>query len=379
MSQQTITVGGERPYDVMVGSGIASGVAEALPPDAERVLVVYSAPMAREAERLTAQITATGRTPVSAEVPDAEAGKTAEVMAFCWKVLGKSEFTRSDVVIGLGGGAITDLAGFVAASWLRGVRVVQVPTTLLGMVDAAVGGKTGINTAEGKNLVGAFHVPESVWCDTEFLRTLPRHDLVAGLGEVVKAGFIRDLAILDLVEANMPLLAASGAQDGDRTASGADTATLADEALPVLEEAMARAIRVKADVVSADLRESFLREILNYGHTFGHAIEYVERYHWRHGAAVSVGMVYAAELARLVGKLGDEDVLRHRSILGGLGLPTTYRGDRWEQLLTAMRRDKKTRGATLRFVILSGLGSPVRLEGPDPALLVAAYDAVSAA
>ncbi len=378
MTEKRIAVGGDRPYDVVVGSGIAAQVAETLPADAERVLVVHSAPMAKEAERLTAQIKATGRTPVSAEVPDAEAGKTAEVMAFCWKVLGQSEFTRSDVVIGLGGGAVTDLAGFVAASWLRGVRVIQVPTTLLAMVDAAVGGKTGINTAEGKNLVGAFHVPESVWCDTEFLRTLPRHDLVAGLGEVVKAGFIRDLAILDLIEENLPLLAASGTQEGDRTASGADTTTLADAALPVLEEAMARAIQVKADVVGADLRETFLREILNYGHTFGHAIEYVERYHWRHGAAVSVGMVYAAELARLVGKLGDEEVARHRSVLAGLGLPTAYRAGRWDQLLTAMRRDKKTRGATLRFVILQGLGNPVRLEGPDPALLVAAYDAISA-
>ncbi len=342
------------------------------------MLVVHSAPMADAAERLSREIEASGRTPVSAEVPDAEAGKTAEVMAFCWKVLGQSEFTRSDVVIGLGGGAITDLAGFVAASWLRGVRVIQVPTTLLGMVDAAVGGKTGINTAEGKNLVGAFHVPESVWCDTEFLRTLPRHDLVAGLAEVVKAGFIRDLEILDLVEANLPLLGAAGTQDGDRTAAGADASILADAALPVLEEAMARAIQVKADVVSADLRESFLREILNYGHTFAHAIEYTERYHWRHGAAVSVGMVYAAELARLAGKLGDDDVARHRAILGGLGLPTSYRGGRWDQLHTAMRRDKKTRGAVVRFVILAGLGNPVRLEGPDPALLVAAYDAVSA-
>lgn len=377
MSETTITVGGDRPYDVVVGHGFGSRVAEALPADAERVLVVYSAPMAKEAERLTAEIRATGRTPVSAEVPDAEAGKTAEVMAFCWRVLGKSEFTRSDVVMGLGGGAITDLAGFVAASWLRGVRVIQMPTTLLAMVDAAVGGKAGINTAEGKNLVGAFHVPESVWCDTEYLRTLPRHDLVAGLGEVVKAGFIRDLGILDVIEANLPLLAATSTQDGDRTASGADASTLADAAFPVLEEVMARAIRVKADVVSADLRESFLREILNYGHTFGHAIEYTERYHWRHGAAVSVGMVYAAELARLVGKLGDNEVARHRSVLGGLGLPTTYRPGRWDQLHTAMRRDKKTRGATLRFVILAGLGNPVRLEGPDPALLVAAYDAVS--
>ena len=323
-------------------------------------------------------IRSTGRTPVSAEVPDAEAGKTVEVMAFCWTVLGQSEFTRSDVVVGLGGGAITDLAGFVAASWLRGVRVIQVPTTLLGMVDAAVGGKTGINTAEGKNLVGAFHVPESVWCDTEYLRTLPRHDLVAGLAEVVKCGFIRDTRILEVVEANVSLLAAAREQDGDRSAPGDDTTVLSDDAMPVLEEAMARAIQVKADVVGADLRESFLREILNYGHTFGHAIEYTERYLWRHGAAVSVGMVYAAELARLVGKLGDDDVARHRAVLGGLGLPTSYRPGRWDQLHTAMRRDKKTRGAMLRFVILAGLGNPVRLEGPDPALLLSAYDAVSA-
>ncbi len=378
MNEKRITVGGDRPYDVVVGKGVAEGVAEALPADAERVLVVYSAPLGREAERLIAQIKETGRTPVSAEVPDAEAGKTVDVMAFCWKVLGQSDFTRSDVVIGLGGGAITDLAGFVAASWLRGVRVVHVPTTLLGMVDAAVGGKTGINTAEGKNLVGAFHVPESVWCDTEYLLTLPRHDLVAGLGEVVKAGFIRDEDILNLIEANLPLLAATGIQDGDRTASDADASALADAALPVLEEAMARAIQVKADVVGADLREAFLREILNYGHTFGHAIEYTERYRWRHGAAVSVGMVYAAELSRLTGKLGDDAVERHRSILGGLGLPTTYRPGMWDQLHTAMRRDKKTRGEVLRFVILAGLGNPIRLEGPDPALLTAAYDAISA-
>jgi len=378
MTERAVHVGGEHPYDVMVGEGVVARVADSLGEDVERVLVVHSAPMAAAAERLTEAIRARGLTAVTAEVPDAEAGKTAEVMAFCWKVLGQSEFTRSDAVIGLGGGAITDLAGFVAASWLRGIQVVQVPTTLLAMVDAAVGGKTGINTAEGKNLVGAFHVPQAVWCDTDFLRTLPRHDLVAGLGEVVKAGFIRDLEILDIVEDNVALLAAAAPQQGDRGAEGADSGVLDEAAIPVLDELMTRAIQVKADVVSADLRESFLREILNYGHTFAHAIEYTERYAWRHGAAVSVGMVYAAELARMSGKLSDDEVARHRGVLGGLGLPTTYAPGRWEQLYTAMRRDKKTRGAMLRFVILAGLGNPVRLEGPDPAMLVAAYDAISA-
>jgi 3-dehydroquinate synthase len=253
---------------------------------------------------------------------------------------------------------VTDLAGFVAATWLRGVRVVQVPTTLLAMVDAAVGGKTGINTAEGKNLVGAFHPPAGVLCDLATLETLPRNDLVSGMAEVVKTGFIADPGILDLVEA--------------------DPAAATTPGGPVLRELVERSIAVKARVVTQDLKEASLREILNYGHTFGHAVELVERYSWRHGAAVSVGMVFAAELGRLAGRTPEALVDRHRSVLAALGLPLTYRGDRWPQLLEAMRRDKKTRGDLLRFVVLDGLARPARLEGPDPSLLVAAYGEVSA-
>ena len=363
MTESVITVNGDHPYDVVVGQDLDARIVASIPEDAQRVLIVHAAPLRDAAESLKAAVESSDRSAVIAEVPDAEAGKTAEVMAFCWKVLGQSEFTRSDVVIGYGGGAVTDLAGFVAASWLRGVGVIQVPTTLLAMVDAAVGGKTGINTAEGKNLVGAFHPPLSVWCDTNRLLTLDHADRIAGMGEVVKAGFIRDGAILDVVEENAELIA-----DEDRVL----------EAIPVFAELMTKAIHVKADVVGEDLKEAFLREILNYGHTFGHAIEYTERYQWRHGSAVSVGMVFAAELARLSGKLTEAEVDRHRQVLSSLGLPISYPGGRWEQLHTAMRRDKKTRGATLRFVILSGIGNPVRLEGPDPALLAAAYDAVSA-
>jgi 3-dehydroquinate synthase len=273
-------------------------------------------------------------------------------------VLGHAGFTRSDAIVSVGGGATTDLAGFVAATWLRGIRVVHVPTTLLGMVDAAVGGKTGINTPEGKNLVGAFHPPAGVLCDLATLETLPQHDFVAGLAEVVKCGFIADPVILDLVESDL---------EGARSVHG-----------PHVRELIERAVRVKADVVAEDLRESSLREVLNYGHTFGHAVEQVERYAFRHGAAVSIGMVYVAELARLAGKLDDELVERHRAVLSGLGLPTTYRGDRWPQLLDAMKRDKKSRGSMLRFVVLQGLARPTRLEGPDPALLQAAYAEVSA-
>jgi 3-dehydroquinate synthase len=362
MSERVIRVGGVRPYDVTIGKGVASKVAGAVPERAERVLLVFSAPLSKRATGLRAEIEATGRSVVMTEVPDAEAGKTAEVLELCWTALGKAGFTRSDVVVGFGGGAITDLTGFVAASWLRGVQVIQVPTTLLGMVDAAIGGKTAINTAEGKNLVGAFHAPSSVWCDTEMLRTLPTDDLVAGLAEVVKAGFIRDLSILDFVEEHLALLG---------------RITDVEAILPVLDNLIVRAVKVKADVVGEDLKEAFLREILNYGHTFGHAIEQVEGYSWRHGAAVSVGMVYAAELARLSGDLSGTEVERHRTILGGLGLPISYPAERWDGLLEAMTRDKKTRGTLLRFVILKGIGNPVRLEGPDQGLLRAAYDAIS--
>jgi 3-dehydroquinate synthase len=373
----TITVETARPYDVTVGRGLDDAIVASIPDRVAKVLIVYSGAMTARADALSRAVEAKGMTPVRAEVPDAEQGKTAEVLAFCWQVLGKSDFTRSDVVIGLGGGAVTDLAGFVAATWLRGIDVIQVPTTLLAMVDAAVGGKTGINTLEGKNLVGAFHEPLSVWCDTERLLTLPRHDLVAGMAEVIKGGFIADTTILDLVEANAALLTASSEQSGARGDTGADMRSIDPSALPVLEELIARKVTVKAKVVAADLKESFLREILNYGHTFGHAIEYTERYQWRHGAAVSVGMVYAAELARLVGRLSDAEVDRHREILGSIGLPTTYQAGRWDALYAAMKRDKKTRGDLLRFVILHGIGNPQRLEGPDPSLLVAAYDAVS--
>jgi 3-dehydroquinate synthase len=236
--------------------------------------------------------------------------------------------------------------------------VVHVPTTLLGMVDAAVGGKTGIDTDEGKNLVGAFHPPAGVLCDLTDLATLPAEEYASGLAEVVKAGFVADPEILRLVEADP---AGAARADG-----------------PATRELVERAVRFKAAVVTADLRESGLREVLNYGHTLGHAIERVEDYRWRHGAAVSVGMVFAAELARLAGRLSPEVVDRHRAVLGALGLPTTYRGDRWSELLAAMRVDKKARGDVLRFVVLDDVARPGLLEGPPSSMLEVAYLAVSA-
>ncbi|KMM47139.1 3-dehydroquinate synthase [Cellulomonas sp. A375-1] len=352
-----VTVTGERPYDVVIGRNLLAELPATLGESVRRVLVVHPAALATTADAVIEDLRAHGYETFGAEVPDAEEAKTAQVAAFLWGVLGQADFTRSDAIVAVGGGATTDLGGFVAATWLRGIQVVQVPTTVLAMVDAAVGGKTGINTAEGKNLVGAFHPPAAVLCDLAALESMQPFDFVAGLAEIVKAGFIADPRILELVEGHVDLLK-------DPVAAARSE---------VLLELVERAVVVKAEVVGEDLKEAGLREILNYGHTFGHAIEHVERYQWRHGAAVSVGMVYVAELARLAGRLPDDVVARHRAVLTSLGLPTTYRGDRWERLLAAMRRDKKTRGDLLRFVVLEGIGKPVRLEGPDPTLLAAAY------
>jgi 3-dehydroquinate synthase len=257
----------------------------------------------------------------------------------------------------LGGGAVTDLAGFVAATWLRGVRFISIPTTVLGMVDASVGGKTGINTAEGKNLVGAFYAPSAVICDVALVESLPRNELLAGMAEVVKYGFIADPEILDLIEA--------------------DVAVATDPTSEVFRLLVEKSVGIKARVVSEDFREDSLREILNYGHTLGHAIEHAERYQWRHGAAISIGMVFAAELSRLTSNLDDATVDRHRRVLELLGLPITYSAGRWETLLATMRRDKKARGSLLRFVVLESLGRPKTLEVPDTSLLFAAYQEIA--
>jgi 3-dehydroquinate synthase len=360
-------VRGESPYDVVVGTGVLDELPGLLGSGVHRVAVVHPRALRSTGEAVREDLAARGYQAVAIEVPDGEEAKDVGVAAHAWSVLGRAAFTRSDAVVGVGGGAATDLAGFVAATWLRGVRAVLVPTTLLGMVDAAVGGKTAINTAEGKNLVGAFHPPAGVVCDLATLATLPPDDYAGGLAEIVKAGFIADPVILDLIESDPA---------GARTPDG-----------PHTRELIERSIRIKAEVVAGDLRErggsgpagapGIGREVLNYGHTLGHAIEKVERYTWRHGAAVSVGMVYAAELGRLAGRLDAAVADRHRAVLDSVGLPLTYRADAWPKLLETMRVDKKARGDRLRFVVLDGLAEPAILEAPEPALLAAAYAEVA--
>jgi 3-dehydroquinate synthase len=352
-----IPVGGAAPYEVLVGNGLL-GELPGLLGTALRVAVVHPPTLRTTAEAVRDDLAGSGHDAHVIEVPDGEDAKTLQVAGFCWDVLGQVGFTRSDVIVGLGGGATTDLAGWVAAAWLRGVRVVQIPTTLAGMVDAAIGGKTGINTDRGKNLVGAFHPPIGVLCDLNTLETLPVNDYVAGLAEVVKCGFIADPAILDLIEADPSAAAKPGSS--------------------IERELVERSVRVKARVVSEDLTEQGVREILNYGHTLGHAIERAERYRWRHGAAVSIGLVYAAALGRLLGRLDDATADRHRAVLTSLGLPTSYRADAFATLLDTMRVDKKARGNRIRFIVLDGLARPVAVDGPDPAVLAAAYSEVSA-
>ena len=380
-----IRVDGPTPYDVSIGHGslgllgdVIAGAGAgrgdgAVAAVRTRAAVLHPPSVAAPAAMAGAVLRRVGVDVLDVPLPDAEAAKTAGVAAQVWDRLGNAGFTRSDWIIGVGGGATTDLAGFVAATWLRGVRFVAVPTTLLGMVDAAVGGKTGINIAAGKNLVGAFWEPAAVLCDLDLLAGLPATEYRTGMAEVVKCGFVADPVILDAIEA-----------DPDRAARF-------DPQLSA--ELIARSIAVKARVVAADLTEtaattaattataredgSISREILNYGHTLGHAVERREQYRWRHGDAVAVGLVYAAELARAGGVLDDPTADRHRSVLDSLGLPTGYPADAWPDLLAGMRTDKKARGDLLRFVVLHGLADPAILAGPAPELLEGAYAAIS--
>ena len=359
MSATRITVGGERPYDVVVGDGVLDEL-PGLVAKRERqgegtIAVIHAARLGKLAAQARAALAAAGYPVHVASVPDGEAAKDIAVAARLWSWLAQNQIGRTDCVVGIGGGAACDLAGYVAASWLRGVRAVLVPTTLLGMVDAAIGGKTAVNIPEGKNLVGAFHPPAGVLADLATLRTLPRREYVSGLAEVITVGFTHDPVILDLVEA------------------GPEQATRPDG--KTARELVERAVRVKAAVVAQDLREAGPREFLNYGHTLGHAIERVEEFGFRHGEAVAIGMVYAATLGELAGRLDPQTAARHRAVLESVGLPTRYDGGAWPQLRAAMAVDKKTRSSRLRFVVLDGLARPGILAAPAEDLLERAYAA----
>ena len=281
--------------------------------------------------------------------PEGENQKSINVLDKVWRKCAAEGIARADAIIGIGGGATTDLAGFAASSWLRGISWYAIPTSLAGMVDAAVGGKTGINARSGKNLIGSFHSPTEVLIDLVFLNTLPKRDLSAGMAEVLKCGFIADYRILNL------------AQDDDLD----------------YQQLITRAIKVKADVVSKDFKESKLREILNYGHTLGHAIEKNSGYKLRHGEAVSIGMVFAAELSRKLSGLSDDAVLLHRELLRNFDLPISYPSNKFKPLLALLANDKKVRNSKLRFIGISKIGKPVWFDDVSPSTLSKVYERIA--
>ena len=349
---KAIHITADREYDVKIDIDFAVQLSD-LARDRTRVAIVFSESMKDRIPTFDSGDTEYFYLPI----PDGEAGKSASVLAHAWNWLGAAGFTRTDLIVGIGGGAVTDFAGYLAASWLRGIDWVAIPTTVAGMVDASVGGKTGINSDYGKNLIGAFHSPISVLIDPSWLQTLSDRDFTAGLAEVVKCGFIRDKKILDLIQSK----------------------TLADirSSREVTLELIERSVAVKALVVSGDFKESFDREILNYGHTLGHAIELHCKYSLRHGECVSIGLVFAANLANQTGILSDEITQLHLSILQKLGLPTTYESRHWAELRASMAIDKKSRSGTLRFVAISEIGKTLRIEGPSESDLLAAYERLS--
>ena len=333
---------GPRAYSVLVGAGLLDAVGARLAGLGLRgrcALVTSERVGALYRDRVEQSLRAAGFKPTVVELPDGEEHKNLAWLAVLYEKILDAGIERRSPVVGLGGGVVGDLAGFAGATLLRGLPVALVPTTLLAQVDAAIGGKTGVNHALGKNLIGAFHQPRLVVADVETLRTLPRRELVAGLAEVVKYGAIRDAGLFRLIEERAEALLA------------VDEATV----VPVVAEC----VRHKAAVVAADEREERGdRAVLNFGHTLGHAIEVLTDYReYLHGEAVAMGMVAAARVSRALGRCDAATVDRLAALLKRIGLPTEIPGGlSAEALSVAMLRDKKTADGRIRFVCLQGIG-----------------------
>lgn len=330
----TITVDlGDRSYPVLVGHGARSELSALIPAGVKRVAVLTQAGIPWPVDP--------GVGSIRIELPDGEAAKSLSVVEDVCRQLAGAGFTRADAIVAVGGGVVTDVGGFVASVYHRGIRFVSVSTTLLGQVDAAIGGKTGVNLPEGKNLVGAFWQPSAVICDTETLETLPHREFQCGVGEIAKYHFL----------------------GGGRL----------DE-LPI-DERVAACVQIKADVVMADEREGGRRAILNYGHTLAHAIETAGAYDLRHGEAVAIGIRYAAEIARRLGRIDDDRVAEHERVLAAYELPTTVPEQLTDtELMDLFSRDKKAiDGVTF---VLDGPNGVETVVGVDPEVLAASFTAV---
>ena len=321
MSRQQVTVQlGDRSYPVIVGAGVRVELNSVLPATARRAVIVTQQSIPIQVE--------TDIPSTTVVIGDGEQNKTLATIEHVVRAFAAAGLNRNDVVIGVGGGLVTDVAGFAAASWHRGTPVVHVSTSLVGMVDAAIGGKTGVNLPEGKNLVGAFWQPHAVLCDTDALATLPDRELRCGYGEMAKYHFLTGDDLLAM----------------DRTSR------------------IARCVQIKADIVASDEREGGLRAVLNYGHTLGHALEIATGFEIAHGESVAVGMIFAAHLAHILGRIDDETVACHLQVVAGAyGLSTALPRDcRAEDLTALMMSDKKALHG-LTFV----------LDGPNGVELVA--------
>jgi len=347
-----VALPGAQAHEVVIGPGLLGVLDDALPrpPHARRAALVTNATVAvRYGDAVIAALGRLGLAVTVVEAPDGEQAKSLGTLGTAYARLAAIPLGRDDLVVALGGGVVTDLAGFLAATWHRGVAVAHLPTTLLAQVDAAIGGKTGVNLPEGKNLVGAFHQPVAVLADTATLATLPVRELRNGLGEVAKYGFIADPEVLDLLEADP-----AGALAGD---------------VDLLAEVVVRGVRVKARVVAADEREAGERALLNYGHTVGHAVEALTGYGtYGHGEAVALGMVAAARLGERLGVSESGLADRTVALLRPLGLPTGGLDLDPELVWERLARDKKAR-AGIRFVLCVTPGKAVLVDQPDRALV----------
>jgi 3-dehydroquinate synthase len=357
---RTVTVPlGERSYSILIGPGLLAtlGAQCASLGLGKRCAVVSDAHVASKYGKSSlASLRNAGFEPVLIRIPAGETAKRVRIVERCYEELASHRLERNSFVVALGGGVVGDLAGFLAATYLRGIAFVQVPTTLLAQVDSSVGGKVGVNLAAGKNLVGAFHQPRLVLSDVATLKTLPRRELRAGVAEVIKYGIIYDEHLFARLEQDLPRLLKLDAE--------------------VVNEIVARCCEIKAEVVAQDERESGLRSILNFGHTIGHALETISRYgKYLHGEAIAIGQVAAADISRRQLGLAATDAARVKAVFTAAGLPTRVRlaKPQFARLLEAMRLDKKVRGGEIRFVLAKKIGEvvweqPVAVEAITAAL-----------
>ena len=332
---------GPRSYAIVVESGALATVGtrvRALGVGSRAALVSDAAILALYGKTVVASLEGAGLAVTTVEVPEGEAAKRLDVAARCWDALLDAGLDRGSTVLALGGGAVGDVAGFVAATYMRGVNFVQLPTTVLAQVDASIGGKTAIDHPKAKNLIGAFHQPRLVLCDPATTRSLPQREFRSGLAEIVKHGIVLDAAYFAEVERDAPALLARD--------------------LGVLERIIGGSCRLKAAVVERDEREAELRAVLNYGHTIGHALEAATGYaRFAHGEAVALGIAAEARLARRLGLASDETVARQERLLEAVGLPIRDASVDAAAVLDAIRRDKKARDGRVPFVLAPRIGA----------------------